>query len=417
MGWRETAFFRNSQAQTERDDTEATRVTARRARVVAVATKKDFRDGWFVRLQFILIAVSRATMTKPLLGRVTILDVAEKAGVSPSTVSLVLNGKNERIREETSQRVLKAVEELGYAANQMARGLKTGFVPTIGLVVPTVANPFWGEFARCVEHAAMALDYQVLLCNSERNLDRERLYLESMLARGIRGVILGSSPLSLAHISGVARRGLQVVTFDRLIQRGEGLELDSVRVDNVLGAKLAVEHLQKLGHRKIAFVSGLLSSTSRTDRLEGYRSTLSAAGTEPKDEWIWAKDSKSKDGDEEATEIGRAAALAMLQGVNRPTAFFAINDMTAVGIYSGVRELGLRIPEDISVVGFDDIHLCQIMSPTITTVRQPLDTMMNKAVDLLIGRMEGKIAEPPTHLSLEPKLIQRGSTARCRVAN
>lgn len=348
-------------------------------------------------------------MTKPLLGRVTILDVAKLAQVSPSTVSLVLNDKHERISKDTSDRVLRAAEELGYAANHMARALKTGFVPTIGLVVPTVANPFWGEFARCVEHAAMALDYQVLLCNAERNLDRERRYLESMLARGIRGVILGSSPLSLAHLSGVTKRGMQVVTFDRMIQRGEELELDSVRVDNVLGAKLAVKHLLALGHRKIGFVSGPLSSTSRTDRLAGYRATLRGAGLTAVPAWIWTKDLNLGGGDEEATEIGRTAALEILSGINRPTAFFAINDMTAVGLYAGIRELGLRIPEDISVVGFDDIPLCRIMDPATTTVRQPVEAMMNKAVDLLIGRMEGRITERPVHLSLRPELVVRKS--------
>jgi DNA-binding LacI/PurR family transcriptional regulator len=353
-------------------------------------------------------------MGKLSVGRVTIHEVAKRAKVSTSTVSLVLNGKLERMRPATSDRVLKAVEELGYAANQMARGLKVGFVPTIGLVVPTVANPFWGEFARCVEHAAMAKNYQVLLCNAERVAEREKQYVESMLARGIRGIILGSSPLSLKHLSGAIKRGLRVVAFDRVSLGGEGSELDSVRVDNVHGARLAIEHLLGLGHRRISFVSGALVSASRRDRLDGYRQTLKAAGITPSENLIWTGEGKAPDGEEEATEIGRSAAVALLKKPHPPTAFFAINDMTAVGIYAGVRELGLRIPEDISVVGFDDIHLCRIMNPPISTVRQPLDELMNAAVDLLIGRMEGMNTGAPTHLTLTPQFVQRESTAARR---
>src|SRR6478736_3612746 len=344
-------------------------------------------------------------------GRVTIHEVAKQAKVSTSTVSLVLNGKLERMRPDTSERVLKAVADLGYSTNQMARALKTGFVPTIGLVVPTVANPFWGEFARCVEHAAMARNYQVLLCNAERVPEREQRYVESMLERGIRGVILGSSPLSLKHLSGVTKRGLQVVAFDRLTESTEGLQMDSVRVNNTLGAKLAITHLLQLGHRRIGFVSGPVSSASRRDRLEGYKATLKAAGIEPSADLIWMENVSPTDSEEVATEIGRVAALSLLKRADRPTALFAINDMTAVGIYAGIHELGLRVPQDVSVVGFDDIHLCRIMNPPITTVRQPLEQLMKAAVHLLIARLEGKGAPEVENITLLPELMVRGSTA------
>lgn len=346
------------------------------------------------------------------VGRVTIHDVAKAAGVSTSTVSLVLNGKLDRMRPDTSERVLKAVADLGYSTNEMARALKTGYVPTIGLVVPTVANPFWGEFARCVEHAAEGKNYQVLLCNSEGAPERERRYVESMLARGIRGVILGSSPLSLRHMAGVTKRGLQVVAFDRLTLNDAGLELDSVRVDNALGAKLAIEHLLALGHRRIAFVSGPISSANRRDRLEGYRATLRAAGIAPDARLEWTENVNPSDDEEIVTEIGRAAAVALLKQSEPPTGFFAINDMTAVGIYAGCRELGLSIPRDISVVGFDDIHLCRIVSPPLTTVRQPLEALMKSAVGLLIGRMEETSRAAPEHLTLTPELVVRESTAQ-----
>jgi DNA-binding LacI/PurR family transcriptional regulator len=349
-------------------------------------------------------------MANEPVGRATIHDVAKAAGVSTSTVSLVLNGKLDRMRPDTSERVLKAVADLGYSTNEMARALKTGYVPTIGLVVPTVANPFWGEFARCVEHAAMAKNYQVLLCNAEGAPEREQRYVESMLARGIRGVILGSSPLSLRHMAGVTARGLQVVAFDRLTLNDAGLELDSVRVDNALGAKLAVEHLLSLGHRRIAFVSGPITSANRRDRLEGYRATLREAGIEPDPRLEWTENVAVGDAEEIVTEIGRAAAVALLKLPDPPTAFFAINDMTAVGIYAGCRELGRSIPRDISVVGFDDIHLCRIVNPPLTTVRQPLGALMKAAVDLLITRMEEPGNGAREHVTLTPELVRREST-------
>jgi DNA-binding LacI/PurR family transcriptional regulator len=352
-------------------------------------------------------------MPQPPSGRVTIHDVARQAQVSTSTVSLVLNGKLKRMRPDTSERVLKAVAELGYEANHMARALKTGFVPTIGLVVPTVANPFWGEFARYVESAAEKKNYQVLLCNGERSSEREQRYVEAMLVRGIRGVILGSSPLSLQHLRGVMQRGLQVVAFDRPAD----LATDSVRVDNQLGARLAVTHLLELGHRRIGFVSGTVSSANRRDRLEGYRQTLRAAGIEAKDDLIWLESVTPADGGEEATEIGRVAALSLLSRPDRPTALFAINDMVAVGLYAGIRELGLRVPQDVSVVGFDDIHLCRLMSPPITTVRQPLEQLMRSAVELLIGRMENRHEGSPEHITLVPELMVRGSTAAAPAGN
>jgi DNA-binding LacI/PurR family transcriptional regulator len=345
------------------------------------------------------------------VGRVTIHDVAKAAGVSTSTVSLVLNGKLDRMRPDTSERVLKAVADLGYSTNEMARALKTGYVPTIGLVVPTVANPFWGEFARCVEHAAEEKNYQVLLCNAEGAPEREQRYVESMLARGIRGVILGSSPLSLRHMAGVTARGLQVVAFDRLTLNDAGLELDSVRVDNALGAKLAIDHLLSLGHRRIAFVSGPITSANRRDRLDGYRATLREAGIEADPRLEWTENVAVGDAEEIVTEIGRAAAVALLKLPDPPTAFFAINDMTAVGVYAGCRELGRSIPRDVSVVGFDDIHLCRIVNPPLTTVRQPLGALMKAAVDLLITRMEEQGGGAREHVTLTPELILRESTA------
>lgn len=391
----------------------------RRLSVGACAAITPLSDSSFSAWVFLVWRISAglqglsrgACVPTMSIREVTIHDVARRAEVSPSTVSNVLNGKRDRMSPETGERVMRAVAELGYEPNQMARGLKTGFVPIIGLIVPSVANPFWGAFASHVENAAMARNCQVMLCNGERDPEREQRYAESMLARGIRGVILGSAPLSMKHMVGLAKRGMQLVAFDRNVQRENGVEVDSVRVDNARGSQLAVEHLLQLGHRRIGFVSGPLISSSRNDRLEGYRAALRARGIEPDPALLWMENVHPGSNDEEGTEIGRTAAFALLRRSDPPTAFCAINDMTAFGIYAGVRELGLRIPEDVSVLGFDDISLCRIVSPPLSTVRQPLQDLMRSAVELLLGRLAAKNQEPPAHLTLPPELVLRGSTA------
>lgn len=343
---------------------------------------------------------------------VSVHDVARLAKVSPSTVSNVLNGRLDRMRPETTERVLKAMEQLGYTPNQLARQLKTGNVPMIGLIVPSVANPFWGAVARNVEEAAQSLSYQLLLCNAERDQEREQRYAEAMWASGIRGVIFGSSPLSFNHLVPLAQRGLQVVAFDRQSQSADQVVVDSVGVDNVLGARLAVSHLLTQGHRRIGFLSGPIRTVSRLDRLAGYQAALKDAGVEPDTALIWEGASASAFGDTEGAELGRAGARALLSRPDRPTALFTVNDMYAFGAYAGARDLGLRVPEDVSVVGFDDlVPLAEISVPTLTTVRQPLPQMMRAAVELLIGRLSKARIGPPTHVVIEPELIVRASTA------
>jgi DNA-binding LacI/PurR family transcriptional regulator len=342
---------------------------------------------------------------------VTMREVALRAGVSISTVSNVLTGKRERMKTETFERVSAAIAQLSYAPNLLARELKTGFVPIIGLIVPSVANPFWGAFASCMEHEARQRGCHVMLCNSERDVGRELEYAQAMLSRGIRGLILGSSPLSFDHLVGLTERGMKIVAFDRSAQETDLLDMDSVRVDNINGARMAVNHLLGLGHRRIAFVSGPTVSCNRIDRLEGFRLAMKEAGLEPPASHVWLRNSGSQGGDDDGTEIGRQAALSMLREPNRPTACFAINDQTALGIYSGARELGLHIPDELSVMGFDNISLCRVVDPEVTTIRQPLPELMHEALDLLFGRLDGSLKGPARHLILQPDLVLRGSTA------
>ena len=344
--------------------------------------------------------------------KVTITDVAQLAGVSISTVSNMLNGRSKRMRPSTQERIENAINELGYTPNQAARQLKTGYSPIIGLIVPSVANPFYGIFAHQVETAALASGYQVLLGNSSRNPEREKKYAEELWGYGVRGIIFGSSLTDLGHLDNLIARGLHVVAFERSSQEGDQTLIDSVGIDNNLVSRLAVKHLLSLGHRRIGFLSGPIRTVNRIERLAGYQATLAEAGIEPDPELIWdVVPSSGNYGDAHAVELGRQGTQELLSRPNPPTAIFAINDMFAFGAYLGARDLGLSIPADLSVVGMDDIPLTEIVHPPLTTVRQPIAQLADRAVERLIARLQGTIQETQGHQILRGQLVVRSSTA------
>lgn len=342
--------------------------------------------------------------------KATILDVARLADVSPSTVSNLLNGRAERMKPSTKARVQAAITQLGYRPNLAARGLKAGSAPFIGLIVPSVANPFFGIFARYVEEVAFESGHRVLLGNSRRDPDREKSYAEELWGYGVRGMILGSSPQDYQHMAELFELGLQVVAFERPSQVTDQYQMDSVGVDNVQGAYLAVSHLISLGHRRIGFVSGSIRSVNRHDRFDGYRKALREAGISFDEALVWQGESDIDFGDAETMQMGRRGARELLQQDNPPSAFFAINDMVAFGAYAGARELGIQIPNQLSIVGFDDIALAEIVDPPLTTVRQPIEEIARYAVEQLLNRLQGETANSNGHNALPPQLIIRSST-------
>ena len=346
--------------------------------------------------------------------KVTIVDVARAANVSVSTVSNLLNGRSGRMRAKTKERVLQAIDQLGYIRNQAARQLKTGHTPIIGLIVPSVANPFFGVFARHVEEAALSHGYQVLLGNSERQPDREKRYADELWGYGVRGIIFGSALMDYSHLDNLIDRGLHVVAFDRPTQKDDPVAFDSIGVDNVLAARLATKHLLSLGHRRIGFLSGAVRTINRIDRLAGYRAALSEAGVAYDPQLIWQGNTNGSFGDTDAVTLGRQGAHELLSLTHPPTAIFTINDMYAFGAYAGARDLGLEIPYDLSVVGMDDISLTEVVQPPLTTIRQPIKHLARAAVERLIGRLQETCTDAPDHQILAPRLIVRSSTARLR---
>lgn len=348
-----------------------------------------------------------------MTSKVTISDVARKASVSASTVSNFLNDRQGQMRPSTQERIEQAIAELGYKPNQAARQLKTGYVPVLGLIVPSVANPFYGVFARYVEDAALELGFKVFLGNSERNPERERSYADELWSYGVRGIILGSSLTSLAHLNSLIEQGLSVMVFDRPGQRTHNVPVDSISVDNVSAARLATRHLLALGHRRIGLISGPIKTVNRMDRLEGYRLALSEAGIEPDSALVWEGiPSSTQFGDAEAVELGRVGTQQLLNSVDPPTAIFAINDMYAFGAYAGAQDLGFSVPGDVSVIGFDDIVLAEVVQPPLTTVKQPIREITRIAVERMVGRVQGTRTGPVEHQSLPADLIVRASTAR-----
>lgn len=345
-----------------------------------------------------------------MAGRVTIHDVAQAAKVSPSTVSNFLNGRSERMNPKTRRRVENAITKLGYRPSKVARQLRTGHAMTIGLVVPSVANPFWGAFARHLERNALADGYHLLLCNSQRDPERELGYVEEMWSDGIRAVVLCSSLPSVEHVVPLIESGLSIVTFDRTPQATDPPGLANISVDNVVGAELATTHLLELGHRRLAFVSGALDSMNRQARYRGFCLALERAGLDPATVPTWEAPEGTY-GDRDISELGKQAAIELLQSANPPTAIVAVNDMCAFGVCAGARSLGIEVGRQLSVTGFDDIVLADLTSPPLTTVRQPLEDLAAAAFQHLKAAIDGSL---PTHgrsLTMRPELIVRGSTA------
>ena len=344
--------------------------------------------------------------------KVTITDVAKHAGVSTSTVSNLLNGRSQRMRPSTKERILESIQELGYTPNQAARQLKTGHSPIIGLIVPSVANPFWGIFARHVESAALECGYQVLLGNSDRDPERERQYAEELWGYGIKGIIFGSSLTQFSHLDNLVAQGMKVIAFERPTQNNDHNPIDSVGIDNYMASRLATKHLLSLGHKRIGFLSGPIRTINRMERLDGYKNALAEAGIEHDSELIWdIAPNGGNYGDADAVDLGRQGTQELLSRANPPTAIFAINDMFAFGAYAGAKDLGMTIPTDLSVVGFDDITLTEIVQPPLTTIRQPIAKLANLAVERLVDRLQNKVIEDEGHRVLRPQLIVRSSTA------
>ncbi len=327
----------------------------------------------------------------------TLQDIATAVGVTQTTVANALKGKG-NVSETTRQHILKCAEELGYRPNMLARSLAQGKTDTLGFILPTIANPFYPEIAEAIERTAGQHGYQMLLCNTYYDFQQGRQHLERLVSRWVDGIIVMGSSMDIADIVAHFRRGLPMVLCDW--QENESPQgIPQVSVDFRLAGALAAEHLLGLGHRHIGII---VSEPEQTLRLEGFRAVLQSAGLPLADEMIRQGHS--------TLESGYAAAQKFLATPARPTAIFATTDWMALGAMEAILDAGLRVPQDISIVGLDDIVVSAHIRPPLTTVAVPKFQLAKEATELLFGLINEEHPYPLSRM-VEPSLIVRQSTA------
>ena len=337
--------------------------------------------------------------------RVTLRDVAAKAGVSVSTVSRVVTGAV-AVDPETAAKVREAVSSLDYRPNLLARSFRRRVTHTIGLLVPDNSNPYFAELARSIEDAGFAEGYSVVLCNSDLSAEKQAAYIDVLLAKQVDGLILASSGLiprggagdGRAEVERIVDAGVCCVVVDRDL--GE-TPVDQVLVDNHRGGRIVGEHLLALGHRAVACIIGPSDETPSAGRVAGFRSALAEHGLAVAPEAMVRGDGRP--------EGGAAAARALLERGTAFTAVFAFNDQMAAGAVGAFRRAGLGVPEDVSVIGFDDIPSASATFPALTTVAQPIEAMGTAVVRLLLDRIARPTA-PYARIELPTALVVREST-------
>ena len=339
----------------------------------------------------------------PNRARPTIYDVARLAGVSPSTVSRMLNGKGQ-FAPATRTAVEQAVEQLRYRPNTIARSLRTKSTQTIAFLLPYVPDPFFVSLIGGIQQHALNHDYAILLCVTEGDPEREERYLHLLQAKQVDGALIDGPVLPATRVARFVEDGFPIVCVDRDVDLPS---VPLVQVDNRLGARRATEHLLSLGHRRIAHVSGSQLQRLRhsRERLAGYREALAAAGVGEDPRLVAAGDYTE--------EGGRGATRALLDAGAEFSALFAANDLSAIGAMRALAERGRRVPEDVSVVGFDDVHISAFINPPLTTVHQPAAEIAQRATELLIALIHGREVAERRHV-LEPRLVVRASTSAPR---
>lgn len=335
--------------------------------------------------------------------RATIRDVAKKAGYSISTVSLVLNNKNVSIPQSTRDKVLAAVKELDYRPNQLAVSMVTKRTNVIGLIIPDNSNMFFADLSKAIEVAARRAGYNLIYGNSSNDSGHDIEYMRMFTDRQVDGIIFAKSASICAEddiraMQFIRNSKVPFVSVDRELR---GNNIRSVLLDNRKGGYLATRHLLDLGHQKIGCVTGPLDLMSSRERLEGYRDALREFHVPYREELV-------AEGD---FQMASSEKLVQKLLKHHITAIFSFNDMMAYSIYQTLAQRSLRIPQDISLVGFDDLWLSAFLQPPLTTVHQPVEEIGQKAVAALVSAMNGE-TDGPQNCILMPSLHVRASTCR-----
>jgi LacI family transcriptional regulator len=311
-------------------------------------------------------------MDKPINSKVTIVEVAEQAGVSFGTVSRVINN-DIHVRKETRARVLATMQRLGFVANRQARSLAGGRSNSIGVLVPDLGTGYIGEIIRGIDAELSLSGLDLILYTTHRTASKEASYVANLATGMVDGLLLVLPRNPVDFIGNLTQRKFPFVLIDH---QGAGCDCPAVGATNWQGGYNATEYLIQLGHQRIGFITGSMDLGCAVDRLEGYRSALRTHHVPEAPDLVFEGDFFQPD--------GYAGASALLDLPVPPTAIFASNDVMAMGVMDAVRNRGLRIPEDISIVGFDDIPQASLVHPAITTVNQPLEKMGRVATQMLL---------------------------------
>ncbi|EMK6855556.1 substrate-binding domain-containing protein [Vibrio cholerae] len=330
----------------------------------------------------------------------TMKDIARLAGVSTSTVSHVIN-KSRFVSDEIAERVNNAAQQLNYAPSALARSLKMNRTKTIGMLVTTSTNPFFGEVVKGVERSCYHQGYNLILCNTEGDNQRMKASINTLLQKRVDGLLLMCSTLE----------GERLDVFDRypdipIVVMDWGPILfasDKIQDNSLQGGYMAAKHLIECGHKEIGCITGPLIRHQAQMRYEGYKRALAEAGIAINPDWIVESDFECEGGYQAFEKLYERGKL--------PSALFVSNDMMAMGVIQAANQRGLRVPDDLSLIGYDDVHIAKFMTPALTTIHQPKYRLGKAAVDTLLYRLENPDTTAQV-VQLEPTLVVRNSVRK-----
>ncbi|TVY08901.1 LacI family DNA-binding transcriptional regulator [Paenibacillus cremeus] len=340
---------------------------------------------------------------------VTIYDIAQLVNASAATVSRVLSNSNYPVSSEMSKKIKEAAKQLNYTPNMLGRQLKKNNSMSIGVIIPSISNPFYADVVLGIEEIARQSGYQVLLCNAHQNPKLEAEYLQTLLEKQVKGVIISSISQRRGWLKPYLNRGVSIISID---QRIESRQVVQIGFDYRHGAYLACSHLIQRGHRRIAFISAALNRSSRQHIHQGYQDAMQEAGITPLKAWIQisedCEDTKYCSTFEFNNGKQLAHHLIAMPIQERPTAILSCNDLTAAGAIKELKEQGIDVPGQMSVIGFDNIELSEMLTPSLTTVNLPKYELGTLACRTLMNLLNGDhVGE--REMMLPPEVIERDS--------
>lgn len=337
-------------------------------------------------------------MKKPI----TIHDIAKIANVSSATVSRVLSNSDYPVSKALREKIQRIAKEENYIPNLLGKQLKTNSSMTLGVIIPSISNPFYSSVMLGIEEAARKKNFHVILCNSLQNPELEDEYLKTIVEKQVKGLIISSISKDKKLLKSFIKTGLNVVAMDQKIDEEN---LCQIEFDYRKGGYLATKHLIAKGHRRIGYVTSLLDRPSRRSIFQGYSDAMSESGLEARFE-----EAESEEVYKGIYEFDSGKKLTgnLLSGPNPPTAIFACNDIMAFGVINELTLRGIQVPDDISVMGFDGIDFGQMIHPPLTTIKQP-DYEMGKLACTMLLEMMGGDSSDSLNIMLQPKLVERES--------